>query len=106
MATVSQKLEKEEFFHFCKYLACTQNHLPASIENLNKPLVLANFTGYDAQAILAEQQKKMALSQPDKPNKENQPVNNGMGLTNDNQQAQSKMAQPVNSQTGLISMPE
>ena len=70
VGTDPKKLEKEEFFHFCKYLACLQCDIPAIPENLNKPLKVVDFVGVDSALIIAEQkklqEKSKELSSPSK----------------------------------------
>jgi hypothetical protein len=90
VATASDKLHKEEFYHFCKYLSCIQNGVQTPTkEYLNKPMPLAKFDGYDSDVIVAEQRKqfcpvptpeKVQQTSPQKSainnvdNKENSPV--------------------------------
>jgi hypothetical protein len=90
VATASDKLHKEEFYHFCKYLSCIQNGVSApSQEYLNKPMPLVKFDGYDSDVIVAGQKKlfcpapapeKVQQTPPQKSapinldNKENSPV--------------------------------
>jgi len=52
VATNPMKLEKEEFFHFCKFLSCIQMNAEF---NINKEQQLAKFDGIDAKVIIEEQ---------------------------------------------------
>ena len=106
VATDPKKLEKEEFFHFCKYLAAVQNNVPTVTENLQKPMKVAIFEGVDANLIITEQQKLLE-KMTNSPSKDNN--SEKKSTTSNNQELspeKSPAKSPEKSPAKLISQPQ